>query len=250
MRFLFLSGVLAAAACASVPAPRPAPRVALERIAEGVYIHKSWKKTDSFGTVLSQGLVVVAGDRAAIVDSAWSDEDTLQLLDLIRTQTKAAALNAVVTHAHEDRMGGVGALRSRGVRVHATRMTDRDAARRGLSQVDRAFAEPFSEGTVAAAPGGPELVVFYPGAAHTRDNVVVYYAPAKILFGGCLVRPKESADLGYTEDGDVANWAEAARRVAARFPDAEIVVPSHGAPGGRELLDHTIALAEAAATKQ
>jgi len=36
------------------------------------------------------------------------------------------------------------------------------------------------------------------------------------------------------------------RLVAARYPDARVVIPSHGPAGGRELLDHTIALAEAA----
>lgn len=88
---------------------------------------------------------------------------------------------------------------------------------------------------------------FYPGPGHTRDNIVIYYAPAKVLFGGCLIRPGGATDLGNTADGDVANWADAAREVAAEFPDAEIVIPSHGPPGGRELLDHAIALAEAAA---
>lgn len=90
------------------------------------------------------------------------------------------------------------------------------------------------------------LEFFYPGPGHTRDNIVVYYAPAKVLFGGCLIRPGGSDNLGNTADGDVAGWADAVRRVAAQFPEAEIVIPSHGPPGGRELLDHTIALAEAA----
>jgi hypothetical protein len=37
--------------------------------------------------------------------------------------------------------------------------------------------------------------------------------------------------------------AAAVAKVKARYPDARVVVPSHGVPGGAELLDHTIALA-------
>ncbi|MHA7872001.1 MAG: MBL fold metallo-hydrolase, partial [Hyphococcus sp.] len=88
--------------------------------------------------------------------------------------------------------------------------------------------------------------VFHPGPGHTRDNIVVYYEPAKVLFGGCLIRPDGSTNLGNTADGDVGNWANAVRNVAKQFPDAEIVIPSHGPMGRRALLDHTIALAEAA----
>lgn len=48
----------------------------------------------------------------------------------------------------------------------------------------------------------------------------------------------------------VAHWPHAAEAVAARFPEAQIVVPSHGAPGGRALLTHTAALARAAALQE
>lgn len=95
-------------------------------------------------------------------------------------------------------------------------------------------------------PPAPMSAVYHPGAGHTRDNIVVYFPPAKVLFGGCLIRPGDASSLGNTADGDVANWASAVRNVASAFPEAEIIIPSHGAMGGRELLDHTIALAEAA----
>ena len=94
------------------------------------------------------------------------------------------------------------------------------------------------------APGGIE--VFYPGAGHTPDNVVVAVPRAGILFGGCLIRPAGAQNLGNTTDADVAAWADSVRAAAARYPAARLVVPSHGVPGGRGLLDHTIALADAA----
>lgn len=68
------------------------------------------------------------------------------------------------------------------------------------------------------------------------------YAGARVLFGGCAVRPGSSSLLGNTEDADVGGWPEAIRRVQARFPAVEVVVPSHGPPGDRTLLFHTIGL--------
>jgi hypothetical protein len=38
--------------------------------------------------------------------------------------------------------------------------------------------------------------VFFPGAAHSADNVVVYFPKKRLLFGGCMIKPKE---LGYLE---------------------------------------------------
>jgi len=51
--------------------------------------------------------------------------------------------------------------------------------------------------------------------------------------------------MGNTDDADIAHWDDAVVAVEARYPDARIIVPSHGPPGGRELLRHTIDLARA-----
>ena len=150
--------------------------------------------------------------------------------------------SAIVTHAHQDKMGGMNALHEAGIKTFAHVYTNEDAPKRGLTPAKTIVLENSTQSTNAEG-----ITLFYPGPGHTRDNIVIYYAPAKVLFGGCLIRPGDSNNLGNTTDGDVANWADAVRNIAAKFPDAEIIIPSHGAAGGRELLDHTIALAEAAA---
>ena len=37
-------------------------------------------------------------------------------------------------------------------------------------------------------------------------------------------------------------WAASVAKVSARYPEARLIVPGHGQPGGRELLDNTLAL--------
>jgi glyoxylase-like metal-dependent hydrolase (beta-lactamase superfamily II) len=150
----------------------------------------------------------------------------------------------VVTHAHDDKMGSLAAVHAAGVRSFAHALTNADAPARGLGVATEVL---FADGSDTAQVAGAE--VFFPGAGHTRENVVVYFAPARVLFGGCLIRPADVEDLGNTADADVARWADSVRAVRARYPEARIVVPSHGARGGRELLDPTISLAERASPR-
>ncbi|WDI32624.1 subclass B1 metallo-beta-lactamase [Hyphococcus flavus] len=258
MRLLLTLPFVLLAACASAPEPEQQaelPALSLEKIADGVWVHKSYKDIHPWGPILSNGLVIDMGENVALVDTAWTNEDTSTLLDEIEKTTGVLPDIAIITHAHEDKMGGVGALQQRRIGGRAHPLTNEDAPGRGLKQtlftildgVDRQTLFGVSEENIER--DGP-ITVFYPGPGHTRDNIVVYYAPSKVLFGGCLIRPGGATNLGNTADGDIGHWAEAVRKVAEAFPDAEIVIPSHGAPGRRELLDHTIALAEAAANAQ
>lgn len=250
MRALFLMAFMVAAAGAHASdaggnaAPAALPEPSLEKIADGVWVHKSFATLAPWGPVLSQGMVVSTEGGVALVDTAWTDEQTRVLLALIEKEAGAAPDIAVVTHAHDDKMGGMKALQDAGIGGQAHPLTNEDAPARGLRPTRFTILDGVDRQELRG------VTVFYPGPGHTRDNIVVYYAPAKVLFGGCLIRPGGAKNLGNTADGDIGHWAEAVRNVAAAFPDAEIVIPSHGARGGRELLDHTIALAEAAAAQR
>ena len=258
---LLLIPMLALTACAAMPTHRlniakeqSLPEPSLENIADGVWIHKSYEIIEPWGPVLSQGLVVKSERGVFLIDTAWSNHDTDKILALIETATGEIPIAAIVTHAHQDKMGGMEALHAAGVQTWAYELTNEDAVKRNLIPAKGWFENPLAGGSsdfkfddvIRGARIESGLMTFAPGSGHTRDNIVIYYEPAKVLFGGCLIRPEKSKSLGYTADGDVANWANAVRRVADEFPEAEIVIPSHGAMGGRELFDHTIALAEAA----
>ncbi|MEM9495355.1 MAG: subclass B1 metallo-beta-lactamase [Pseudomonadota bacterium] len=232
----------------------------LEAIADGVWVHQSWTMIKPWGLILSQGLVIETSDGAVLVDTAWNDADTDDLARLVREETGMALRAGVVTHAHDDKMGGVGALTRVGVPTYAHPMSNEDAPARGLMPAAHTLAlgaigDAVSINDVLGVTGddAPVITAFYPGTGHTRDNIVVHVKTtdgADIIFGGCLIRPRGAGSLGNTADGDVPHWAVAARLVAERFPDATIVVPSHGKTGGRDLLTRTVTLGRAAAEKQ
>ena len=253
MRLAFL--VLVLAACVTEPAGRrdagareaASPPVTLTPLSEGVWLHSSYRVIEPYGPIVTNGLLVASEDGAWLIDTAWTDEQTREVLRLAQAAGHPVA-HAVFTHAHDDKMGGVAALKAAGIETHAHPLSNALAPKRGLeaAHADLAVA---ADGTSTLQTGRPRsLEIFYPGPAHTMDNIVVYVPTARVLFGGCIVRPGDAADLGNTADADVGRWATSTQAVASRFLDARIVVPSHGTPGTRALLDHTIALAKGASS--
>ena len=178
-----------------------------------------------------------------LIDTAWTPEATEALLGRLKKEQGLVGGMAILTHAHDDRMGGLDVAHAQGFMTWAASATKRDARRRGLGEPQVSIR---ADHQVFTLPGAT-LDVFHPGPGHTRDNVVVYHRESGVLFGGCLVRAANAAGLGNTADADIDAWASSIAKLQEAFPDARIVVPGHGAPGGPELLEHTKALAEAAA---
>ena len=211
-----------------------------QRIAPSVWVHTSYKDLGNGVPVPSNGLLVRTRDELLLVDTAWTVDQTRDILEWAQQETGLAVSRAIVTHAHEDKMGGLEALYERGIPTLASRLTNEVAQGRGLEVASRSLT---FETVEQITPG---VEAFYPGAGHTEDNIVVYVADSKVLFGGCLIRPASASTLGNTADADVAHWSTAVETVRQRFPEAQIVVPSHGIWGDRTLLDHTFDLARQA----
>ena len=79
---------------------------------------------------------------------------------------------------------------------------------------------------------------------HTKDNVVGYFPSENILFGGCLIKELE-ATKGYLGDANIAEWSNTVEKIKIQYPNVKIVIPGHGAIGGKDLLDYTINLFQA-----
>lgn len=246
--------VLLFAGCATPPPPldvavgHPAAaevapgEVRLRQIRPGVWVHVStWRFDD--GTVFPMnGLVVRDGDGLLLVDTAWGEEATAALLDAIDVEIGLPVRKAIVTHFHDDRLSGTDVLEAHGVTVYATPLTRRLATAEGNVVPRDSLTDLDAPGDAVAV--GP-VEVFYPGAGHASDNLIVYVPQAHVLFGGCAVHEASRETNGNVADADLGSWPMAIRRVQSRYPDVEVVVPGHGVPGGPALLDHTIALVEA-----
>jgi len=235
---------LAALLLVAAPAPavmKSAPlqsTVKLRLLRPGVWIHTSRYVFPDGSVIPANGLVVKEGGGLVLIDTAWGEMLTADLLDEIHREIKLPVRRAVVTHSHADRIAGADLLRKRGIPVFAHPLTCRRAAAVAIAMPSDSLAG-------LRKPGDAEFVgsveVFYPGPAHSPDNIVVWVPSARVLFGGCAVKSVDS-NLGNLADADTRAWPDAIHRVMERYHQAEVVVPGHGAEGGRELLTHTLEL--------
>ena len=202
---------------------------------KNVYLHTSYKAIEGYGRFGSNGLIVIDENKAYVVDTPWSEEDTAALADWIEDQGYEFAAT-LSTHSHDDRAGGIALLNRLQVKTVASSLTNTF-----LQQKDRALAtHSFSESEFSFVPNLIEA--YYPGAGHTQDNLVVWLPQSNILFGGCLVKDLQAKTLGYVGEAIIDQWGGSIDKLIQTFPQTEIVVPGHGAVGNLELLMHTKAL--------
>lgn len=252
---LLLSALVACAHSTRLGAPGPADyasrnRVELgtdlyvEPIADGVWRHVSFKEVAPWGNVLSAGLLVEAPRGLVLLDTPWTVDQAERLIAWGRTSRGQAIHEVIITHAHLDRYGGAPALAASGATLRSLQATIDLLRKKGL---ELAF-QPVGPNERLVLAGEP-IDIFFPGAAHAPDNTVVWLPRHGVLLGGCMIRAAPDRSLGNLEDADPVSWRDAIRRVIARFPETRIVIPSHGDPGGPELLLHTRDLADAADNK-
>nr|WP_325063766.1 subclass B1 metallo-beta-lactamase [Alteriqipengyuania halimionae] len=221
--------------------------VTLSKISDTVWMHTSSLSLPGYGPVSSNGLIVLREDEAILVDTAWTDGQTEDILRYAAVVLDRPVRTAVITHFHQDKMGGIGALHRAGIETWAHPLTNELAPTIGFEPARHAIAfgsDGFATGEAAQALG--PLRVFYPGPGHTRDNITVGLPGEGFAFGGCLIKGAKSPSLGNLGDADVDYYATAARNFAEAFPDARTILMSHSAPATRKAIERTIRMAEKA----
>lgn len=237
--FLVLSMLLIGG---SVYANEKLPDLSVEKIEKGVFLHRSYSKVKGFGLVSSNGLVVIDNKKAFIVDTPWSEKDTMELVKWIEDKN-LVLIGSISTHSHEDRTAGIKWLNERSIPTYASSLTN-ELLKKDNKETTKEWLE---EPEIMLADGLIEA--FYPGGGHTIDNIVVWLPKSQILFGGCFVRSLDSTGLGYTGEADLKNWSSSVDNVLSRYPKIKIVVPGHGKVGEFSLLTHTKKLASSTSNK-
>lgn len=213
--------------------------VEMIRVADSVWVHTSYYDYNGYPTP-SNGVVVESPDGLILIDTPWTNDQTRILIHEVEQRFQKRVMLAIITHAHQDRIGGIDVLFERGIDTFSTPLTAELAERAGL-RAPRKRVDP-AGGTLRV--DGLELEVYYPGPAHTRDNIVVYLPKHAVLFGGCIVKAVNSMNLGNISEGDPLKYPESLQKLIERYPNASVVIPGHGEWGGVELLQHTLRLAQ------
>ncbi len=208
----------------------------MNKLTDNVYQHISFKKVEPWGLVDTSGLVVINGNEAHIIDTPWTTQATRALIEWIKAKGLTIK-STVVTHFHDDSSNDLPLLNDLNIKTYATSLTNTLLK---AKQKDTASDE-ISSPTFELVDG--VINVFYPGAGHTQDNIVVWLPKEKILYGGCFVKSLGAKTLGYTGDAVISEWSNSIQKVINRYPDIKLVIPGHGKVGDTSLLTHTQKLA-------
>lgn len=205
-------------------------------ISDNSYIHVSYAETE-WGRVASNGLILVQKDEAFLLDTPMDEEVTKELVKFVKDSLRATITGFVPNHWHSDCLGGLAYLHKIGVKSYANIMTLKFAGEKGYEKPLYGFRD-----SLTIPFHNINIQCYYPGPAHALDNIVVYIPEEKILFGGCMVKEMKATTMGNIADADTKAWPATIKKVIIKYPLALLVIPGHGAYGGRELLVHTLEL--------
>ena len=203
------------------------------QLAPNSYQHISYLKTNDFGNVPCNGLVVIDHKEAIIFDTPTDDKGSEELI-LWLTENQKCKIKAIIpTHFHDDCLGGLGIFEKYQIPSYANEKTIALAKENDSILPQNGFKD-----SLSLALGNEKVSVKFVGEGHTVDNVVGYFPKDEIMFGGCLIK-ELGATRGYLGDANLKAWSSTVLEVKAHYPKVKIVVPGHGDAGNQKLLDYT-----------
>ena len=208
----------------------------IEQLTANTFVHISYLQTDDFGNVPCNGLIVIDNGEAIVYDTPVDDAASKILIKWLKREHRIKVKAVVVTHFHNDCLGGLNAFHKARIPSYASNKTIVFCKVRNLPVATHRFDD-YLELKV-----GNEIVQNeFIGEGHTSDNIIGYFPKDKVLFGGCLIK-EVGASEGYLGDANTKEWSNTVNNIIDVYPDVEVVVPGHGKPGGVELLTFTMNL--------
>ncbi len=200
-------------------------------------MHISYLTTNDFGKVECNGMIYLMGDEAIVFDTPTNDQAAAELINWIQSDQNKKINAIVVTHFHEDCLGGLKQFHTNGTNSYASHKTIELAKVANI----KVLPESGFEKEIEFKIGNESVIATFYGAGHTEDNIVGYIPEEEILFGGCLIKSMNAGE-GYLGDANIYEWSKTVESIKKDLPDLKVVIPGHGNHGGKELLDYTIEL--------
>lgn len=208
----------------------------VERLTTNTFRHISYLATNDFGKVSCNGMIVIDAGEALIFDTPTNDADSKELIDWVERTLECSVVGVVITHFHDDCLGGINEFHKRNIPSYASFKTIELAESNGISEPKLGFDD-----YLEVRVGHKKVVNEFLGEGHTADNIVSYFPDEKVLFGGCLIKTL-GASKGYLGDANTKEWSKTVLAVKSKYNQAQVIIPGHGQVGDTELLDYTITL--------
>ena len=187
----------------------------------------------------ANGMYLLTNNGVVMFDSPWDTTQFQPLLDSIKTRHNKMLVLCIATHFHDDKTAGLEYYKQQGIKTYTTQQTDELSKTRGKKRA--AFL--IKNDTVFTV-GQYSFQTYYPGAGHTADNIVLWFAKEKILYGGCLIKSAEDDDLGFLGDASVKDYATTIKNVQQKCKKPKFIIIGHGDWTSTKSLKHTLTMAK------
>lgn len=211
--------------------------VQLLKLSDSLYMHITWDEFENYGRFSSNGLIYIVDGKGLLIDTPMDNEKTKVLYNFFSDSLNVTITFFIAGHFHNDCMGGIRFLKEKGVTSISGVPTQIICNQLGLPIPDISFYDSLNVNF-----GGQVIKCYYLGGGHSEDNIVVYLEKEKVLFGGCLIKSKESINLGFIGDANLDAWPITIKKVKTKFQNPNLIIPGHGNIGDSSLYNHTLHL--------
>ena len=150
----------------AAPVPGLPDGVAVRQLGPKAWLIESKVEIPGFGLVPCNNLLLTGSRDSVLLDALTTDLLTDSVLEWAASELHRPVRELIVTEAHDDRIGGIGAAHRRGVVSHALPLT-RSLAQQGGWPVP--LREIRSGDTLNAR--GLRMHIYFPGHGHAPDNL-------------------------------------------------------------------------------
>jgi metallo-beta-lactamase class B len=212
--------------------------IELIQVTENIFMHVTYTKMQD-SKVASNGMIFINNGEAFLFDTPMTDALTKDLIGWLTDSMKLKIAGFIPNHWHIDCMGGLSSIHNLGIKSYTNRLTIEIAKSQNLPVPQNSFRD-----SLCLKLGDKRICCYFPGAAHSMDNIAVWIPSEKVLFPGCMVKSLGAVNLGNTTDGDLNAYPGTITKLIQKFPDVRFVIPGHGEFGDAALLKHTLELAQ------
>nr|WP_229320925.1 BlaB/IND/MUS family subclass B1 metallo-beta-lactamase [Larkinella knui] len=202
------------------------------------YIYTTYNTYED-SRVPANGMYLVTNQGVVMFDTPWDTTQFQPLLDSIKVRHNKQVIMCFATHWHSDKTAGLDYYRQQGIKTYTTVLTDE------LSKKNNKKRAEFLMTKDTVFQVGPySFATYFPGPAHTEDNIVIWFDKEKILFGGCLIKGVDAKDLGFLGDGNTAEYASTLKRVQKKYPNPKFIIVAHSDWKDINSLKHSLRMAK------
>ena len=196
-------------------------KLKISHLTEHFYIYTTYDNYEG-SKIPAHGMYLVTDNGVALFDTPWDTTQFQPLLDSIKLKHNKNVIMCIATHWHSDRTEGLGYYKNKGIPTYTTVLTDELS-----KQNHKKRAEFLMTQDTVFSIGQYSFEVYYPGAGHTEDNIIVWFSKEKVLYGGCLIKGAEANNLGYLGDANINEYETTLKKVQKKCPDPQFIIVSH-----------------------